>query len=160
MRTIDIFSVIGAILLCEAAGGIGSIAMVSSLPDWYTTLNKPPFNPPGWVFGPVWTALSALMGVAAWMVWNKGIDNQAVRTGLILFAVQLVLNMLWSFVFFYFKQPGWAFVEIVALWIAILLTMVWFFRVSTTAGILLIPYILWVSFASVLNFSLWWLNRG
>lgn len=159
-NAVDIIKLIAAILICQAAGGIGAIATTSSIGTWYATLNKPSFNPPNWVFGPVWTTLYALMGIAVWMVWSKGISNPTVRVAVILFAIQLLLNSLWTFIFFYFHQPGWAFVEIVLLWVAILLTIIWFFRISTAAGILMLPSIVWVSFASVLNFSLWWLNRG
>ena len=155
----NIIRLIGAILICQAAGGIGALAMGSSLSTWYVTLNKPSFNPPGWVFGPVWGLLYTLMGIAAWLVWNKGLDNPTVRAGLILFAAQLALNSAWTFLFFGLKMPFAAFVEIIILWVAILLTTIFFFKVSTAAGILMMPYILWVSFASVLNFSLWWLNR-
>ncbi len=149
-----------SILICQAAGGIGALAMGSSLDNWYATLNKPSFNPPGWIFGPVWGILYTLMGIAAWLVWNKGLNNPTVRTALTLFIVQLVLKSAWTFLFFGLKMPLLAFGEIVFLWIMILLTTIWFFKVSTYAGALLIPYILWVSFASVLNFSLWWLNRS
>ncbi len=155
----DIARLIGAIIICQAAGGIGALAMGSSLSGWYLTLNKPSYNPPGWVFGPVWVTLYTLMGIAAWLVWNKGLDNPTVRTGLVLFVVQLALNSAWTFLFFGLKMPLLAFVEIIILWFAILLTTIFFFRVSTAAGVLMMPYILWVSFASVLNFSLWWLNR-
>lgn len=156
----DIARLIGAILLSQAAGAIGSYATMSSVDTWYAALEKPAFNPPSWVFGPVWITLYTLMGIAAWLVWNRGLSNPVVRTALILFLIQLALNALWTFLFFYFRLPLVAFVEIVVLWVAILLTTIWFFRVSTWAGILMIPYILWVSFAAVLNFSLWWLNRG
>lgn len=156
----DVLRLIAAILICQAAGGIGSIATMSSIPTWYAALSKPSFSPPNWVFAPVWTILYTMMGVAAWLVWNKGIDNPAVRRALVMFVIQLVLNMAWTFIFFGAKMPFAGFVEIVLLWFAIVLTTIWFFRISIPAGVLMIPYILWVSFASVLNFSLWWLNRG
>lgn len=155
----DVVKLVAAILICQAAGGIGAIATASSVSGWYSTLNKPSFNPPNWVFGPVWTTLYTMMGIAVWMVWNKGISNPTVRMAVILFAIQLVLNSLWTFIFFYFHLTGWAFVEIIILLAAILLTTIWFFRISTASGILMLPYIAWVSFASVLNFSLWWLNK-
>jgi tryptophan-rich sensory protein len=155
----QVVGLIVAILISQAAGGIGSIATVSSVSTWYAELEKPWFNPPSWVFGPVWGLLYTLMGVAAWLVWRKGAANPLVRTALVLFAVQLVLNALWSWLFFGARLPFVAFVELVVLWAAIIVTTIWFFRVSTPAGVLMIPYILWVSFAAVLNFHIWWLNK-
>jgi benzodiazapine receptor len=155
----DALKLIAAIVVSQLAGAIGGIATSRTVNTWYTTLRKPSFNPPSWVFGPVWGTLYTLMGVAAWLVWRKGTANPVVRTALALFIVQLVLNALWSWVFFGFQQPFWGFVVILALWAAIFATMIWFFRVSAAAGVLLIPYILWVSFAGVLNFELWRLNR-
>jgi len=124
---------------------------------WYQQLAKPSFTPPDWIFGPVWTILYLMMGVAAWLVWrNKGFAGAA--PALSLFVVQLALNALWSFIFFGLKQPGLAFGEILLLWLAILGTLVAFWRLAPAAGLLLAPYLLWVSFAALLNFSLWRLN--
>ena len=150
--------IIAAILICQLAGVIGSVFTASSVTTWYTTLAKPAFNPPSWVFGPVWTELYTMMGVAAWLVWQKGPGNPVVRTALVVFGCQLVLNAVWSMVFFGLRSPGAAFVEIIILWAAILLSVILFFRVSSAAGILLLPYIAWVSFAAVLNFAIWRLN--
>ena len=121
---------------------------------WYAALNKPAWNPPAWVFGPAWTLLYTLMAVAAWLVWKRN----GWRRPLQLYLVQLVLNAAWTPIFFGAHQLGWALVEIVALWIAILLTMLGFLRVNKTAGALFVPYLAWVTFATVLNLALWRLN--
>jgi tryptophan-rich sensory protein len=146
-----------AVLVCLAAGAAGSIATADAIPTWYATLRKPAFNPPGWVFGPVWTTLYVMMGVAVWLVWRQA-GWAGARVALVLFAIQLVLNTAWSFLFFGFHRPGLAFLEIVVLWAAILATLVAFWQVRPLAGLLLVPYLLWVSFASVLNFAIWRLN--
>ncbi len=125
--------------------------------EWYASLAKPSWNPPSSVFGPVWTILYLLMGVAAWMVWREAGFSGA-RRALTLFIVQLVLNALWSYLFFGLQQPMVAFIEIIVLWCAILATILAFWPVSRTAGALLIPYLCWVSFASALNYQLWRLN--
>ena len=145
-----------ALVACYGAAALGGIATASSVGTWYEALQKPPFNPPSWVFGPVWTILYGLMAVAAWLVWR---DAEAAKLPLRLFAIQLALNTAWSWLFFGFRQPGWAGLEIGLLWLAIGATLVAFWRVRPLAGWLLVPYLLWVSFASILNFSLWWLNR-
>ncbi|MGE5294984.1 MAG: TspO/MBR family protein [Solirubrobacterales bacterium] len=143
-----------------AAGLIGSFAtMGEGFNSWYSTIEKPGFTPPGWIFGPVWTILYLLMGVAAFLVWQKGIQLKMVRIALGWFLVQLILNTLWSPVFFGLHQIGWALAVIVVLWIAIVVTLYCFSRASRAAAALLIPYLLWVSFATVLNGSIWWLNR-
>ena len=121
---------------------------------WYQTLNKPSWNPPPWIFGPVWTLLYLGMAVAAWLVWKRGGQGQALR----LYCVQLALNAAWTPVFFGAHQLGAAFIVIVCMWIAIFLTQRAFQAVSRPAGLLLVPYLAWVSFASVLNFTLWRLN--
>lgn len=138
----------------ELIGNIGSLATFSQITTWYASLNKPVFNPPNSLFGPVWTILYALMGVALYLVWNEKNNKKA----LTLFAIQLVLNVLWSFVFFGWHQPGWAFLEIIILWVAILATILEFRKLSKTAAWLLVPYLAWVTFASVLNFAVWRLN--
>jgi len=127
--------------------------------QWYTTIAKPSWTPPGYIFGPVWTLLYILMGVAAWLVWKEH-GFGAAKTALWFFIIQLILNGLWSVLFFGWHRPGWAFIDIFALWIMIVATMVAFWRHSTVAGVLFIPYLAWVSFASALNFSIWHLNRG
>ena len=150
--------VIIAVIICLSAGAIGSLFTTPYIPTWYATLNKPPFNPPNWLFGPVWTTLYILMGIAAAIVWEEKNKKKQRKKGLILFAMQLVLNVLWSIVFFTFQAPIAACVLVVALWAFIFLSIRAFLPISKTAGYLLIPYLAWVSFASILNFSIAWLN--
>jgi len=140
-------------------GGLSGFTTARGVQEWYPSLAKPPFNPPSWVFGPVWTLLYIIMGVAAYLVWQKGWENEIVRVALALYLVQLILNGLWSILFFGMQSPSLAFAEIILLWLAIAATVVWFWRVSPAAGILLLPYEAWVSFAALLNGSLWILNR-
>lgn len=147
-----------SIFICLFAGVIGSIFTNPSIPVWYGGLNKPPFNPPNWIFGPVWTILYILMGISAYLIYEKGLKNKRVRSALIIFGVQLLLNSLWSIIFFGWHLLLLAFLELVLLWAAIILSIISFNRISRTAAYLLIPYILWVSFAAVLNLSIWLLN--
>ena len=149
---------ITAIVICELAGIIGSIFTISAIPTWYTTLTKPALNPPSYVFGPVWTTLYALMGIAAFLVWKNGWDRRDVRKALYVFGIQLILNASWSIVFFGLHSPLSALVNIALMWLAIVWTMILFYKISKPAMWLLVPYILWVSFASYLNYSLWMLN--
>ncbi|MBU1186013.1 MAG: tryptophan-rich sensory protein [Acidobacteria bacterium] len=149
---------IGFILGCELAGIIGSVFTARSVQTWYVTLQKPSFNPPSWLFGPVWIVLYLLMGIAAYLVWSRGWSAAGVKTALSVFLVQLILNTAWSILFFGMRLPRWAFVEILFLWAAIALTIFLFSKLSQTAALLLFPYILWVSFAALLNYSLWRLN--
>jgi tryptophan-rich sensory protein len=148
-----------SIAICQLAGLFGAIFSYPSIPTWYTVLQKPIFIPPSWVFTPVWILLYLLMGIALYLVWDKGLESEAVRAGLLVFGVQLILNVLWSILFFGFKVPLYAFVEIVILWGAILATILKFNRVSRLAAWLLAPYVVWVTFAAFLNFSIYWLNR-
>jgi benzodiazapine receptor len=142
-----------------AAGGIGSLATTRAIPTWYKSLSKPPFNPPEWLFGPAWTALYLMMAVAAFRVWNQGFSTPGVKLALGVFLLQLVLNSLWSVFFFGLRSPLAGLMDIVALWLAIIANIVLFFRVSTPAGVLLLPYIGWVTFAAVLNAAIFRLNR-
>jgi translocator protein len=147
------------VLVCLLAGFIGSVFTTPSIPGWYAGLTKPSFNPPNWVFAPVWTTLYVLMGLAAFLVYEKGPKRSEVRKALAVFAVQLVLNALWSIVFFGAHMILGAAILIVALW-ALIAASIWLFsRISRAAAYLLVPYILWVSFATVLNISLYILNR-
>jgi len=148
-----------SIALPLSVGGLSGIATARGVQDWYPTLAKPSFNPPDWVFGPVWTLLYVMMGVAAFLVWQRGWNDEAVRIALVLFLVQLALNGLWSILFFGMRSPGLAFAEIIVLWLSIAATAVLFWRVLAAAGMLLLPYAAWVSFAAVLNGSIWILNR-
>jgi tryptophan-rich sensory protein len=151
--------ILGFILVCQVAGFIGSVFTTPSIPGWYAGLTKPSFNPPNWVFAPVWIALYALMGLAAFLVYEKGWKKREVRRALAVFAAQLLLNALWSIVFFGAHLILGAAVLIVILW-ALIASSIWlFFRISRAGAYLLVPYILWVSFATVLNISLYVLNR-
>jgi benzodiazapine receptor len=133
------------------------LAGMFSLPGaWYVALDKPVWNPPAWIFGPAWTLLYTLMAIAAWLVWK----SDGWRRPLLLYFVQLLLNAAWTPIFFGAHQLGWALVEIVVLWIAILLTLRSFYRVNKTAGWLFAPYLAWVTFAALLNFTLWRMNPG
>lgn len=140
-------------------GALGSLATRPAIGTWYAGLNKPVFTPPGWLFGPAWTVLYILMGLAAYLVWSRGLAAPGVKVALIVFLVQLLLNLAWSFIFFAARSPFWGFVEILVLWVAIAVTIVLFFRVRPLAGWLLLPYIGWVSFAAVLNAAIMVLNR-
>ncbi len=156
----DALKIVIAILLCQIAGVIGGFFTASSVNTWYATLTKPTFNPPNWLFSPVWITLYGLMGIAFFLVWRKGFQTEGVQSAIIFFSVQLILNTLWSILFFGLKNPLLAFIEIIILWDFILITMLKFKRVSKLAGYLFVPYLLWVSFAAVLNFFLWYLNRA
>ena len=147
-----------AIVICESAGLIGTIFTMSEIPNWYAGLVKPALNPPSWIFGPVWTMLYLLMGIALFLIWNTGIKRHDVRKAIGIFALQLILNSIWSIVFFGLHSTGWAFVNLVAIWLAIIWTIMLFNKISKPAARLLIPYILWVSFAGYLNFMIWILN--
>lgn len=147
-----------SIAVSELAGIIGSVFTAPSVATWYQELAKPAINPPAWVFGPVWTTLFALMGIAAFLVWKKGLERKDVKIALSIFIGQLIVNTLWSIIFFGLRSPGGALIEIVFLWLAILATIIAFARISKPAAWLLVPYILWVSFAMYLNYALWTLN--
>lgn len=142
------------LLACFAAAAMGGLFMPG---EWYTSLQKPAWNPPGWIFGPVWTALYTMMAVAAWLVWRQG-GWEKQRRPLLVFLAQLTLNALWTPLFFGLHWPGVAFAEILLLWLAIAATVAVFRPVSRTAMLLLVPYLAWVSFAAALNFTLWRLN--
>ena len=161
MRYIKLIIAIGISLL---PGIIGSLFTAPAISGWYAGLIKPAINPPSWVFGPMWTTLYILMGIAAYLVWqsyaehNDTAEKRRRRNALVIFDVQLILNAVWSIIFFGLERPGAAFFEIVLLWCAIGATIYVFYPISRTAAYLLIPYIAWVSFAAYLNYSLWMLN--
>lgn len=141
--------------------GIGAIAgsfTSTSVNGWFTTLIKPSFNPPNWLFAPVWTALYIMMGIACFLVWKSKVDEKVKNKALGFYLVQLLFNFLWSLIFFYAQQPGWALVDIIIMWIMILLTILQFGKISSTAAWLMVPYISWVSFATILNYAIWKLN--
>lgn len=143
-----------SVVLCLIAGVIGGLFTAESIPTWYAQLQKPAFNPPNWVFGPVWTTLYVLMGVSFYLIWEK----EKNKTPAVIFGVQLLFNVLWSILFFGLRSPFYAFIEIIALWMMIAATILAFHSIDKRASLLLVPYILWVSFAAFLNFSIWQLN--
>lgn len=153
--------VLGTLFICLliplAIGGISGFATATSITDWYVTLNKPTFNPPNYLFAPVWTLLYLLMGVSLFIIWRSSIGQNRTNA-LLIFAIQLTLNFLWSFLFFRFNLLAFALIEIVMLWISILLMIIIFKRISKLAAFLQIPYLLWVSFATILNSAIWVLN--
>lgn len=153
----NVFVIFGFLAVCYAAAGVGVLLSWDAIPTWYVGLNKPSWNPPNWVFGPVWMVLYTMMAIAAWRVWKQG-DQRGARLALGLFWFQLVLNVAWSGVFFGLRQPDWAFLEIVILWLAILATALAFRKFSRFAFWMMIPYLAWVGFAAVLNLTIWRMN--
>ncbi|HQW69563.1 MAG TPA: tryptophan-rich sensory protein [Flavobacterium sp.] len=148
------------IMTCLAVGYFSSIVTRENIPTWYALINKPSFNPPNWVFAPVWTALYILMGYAAGRVWNRlEVDEINVKKAFLFFLIQLALNALWSFLFFGLQNPFLASIEIILLWLMIYETYKQFKNIDKIAAYLLLPYLAWVSFAAVLTFSIWYLNR-
>lgn len=157
MKINNTFKLIISLVATVGLGSLGGIFTIAEIPTWYAGLNKPSFNPPNWIFGPVWTTLYVLMGISFYLIWKlpfSAIRTQAIR----LYIIQFILNFCWSIIFFTMHQLGWAFIEIITMWVFILLTIMQFRKLSVTAAVLLIPYLLWVSFASLLNGSIWQLN--
>lgn len=149
------------VAISELAGVIGAIFTSPAIPTWYAALIKPELAPPNWLFAPVWTALYFLMGVAAFLVWRKrseGADATQIKRAITIFSVQLILNTLWSIIFFGLQNPGGALLEIAVLWFAILATMIAFYKISKWAAYLFVPYLAWVTFAAYLNWAIWTLN--
>lgn len=150
------------VVTCLAIGYFSGMATQSSIKTWFPTLVKPSFNPPNWIFAPVWSMLYIMMGIAAGLVWNRmelSKDKELVKKSLVFFAIQLGLNALWSVLFFGLRNPMLALIEIVLLWLMIYETYIKFGKIDKIAGYLFLPYLAWVSFATVLNASIWWLNR-
>jgi tryptophan-rich sensory protein len=152
-------ALIFAILLPLLVGGLGGLVTAGAVREWYPTLARPSFAPPSWVFGPVWTLLYLAMGVASRLVWRSGSTRPDVRGALVLYAVQLALNLAWSCLFFGLRRPLLALIEIVVLLGVIVATALRFAAVSNAAGLLMLPYVAWVAFATLLNAGFWWLNR-
>ena len=140
------------VAVCVGTGWLGSLLTRPALMGWYERLAKPAWTPPNWLFAPVWTVLYVVMGVAAWLVWRQ---SSLASAAMLLFLVQLALNLGWSAVFFRFCSPGWAFVEISMLWCAILATTIAFHKTTVLAAWLMVPYLIWVSYAGALNFAIW-----
>ena len=146
-----------SILIVFSFGLIGSLFTSPNIVNWYAFINKPSFSPPNWLFAPVWTLLYILMGISAFLIWQKR-DNLQTKPALTFYGLQLILNALWSIIFFGMHNPGLALLEIIILWLFILITLIKFYKINKTAGLLFIPYLLWVSFASILNYAIWMIN--
>ncbi|HXH26364.1 MAG TPA: TspO/MBR family protein [Candidatus Acidoferrum sp.] len=157
-KPINWLAVTGCIASVELLGNIGSLATFSQITTWYALLAKPFFNPPSWIFGPVWTLLFALMGVAVYLIWRAPVQGSPLRLAYGAFALQLMLNILWSFIFFGWHQPFIALLEIIILALAIVLNIREFAKVSAPAAWLMVPYLMWVLFATILNMAIWLLN--
>jgi tryptophan-rich sensory protein len=158
LRAGEILKLVFSILLCQLAGGIGSYFTAPAIPTWYAALKKPVITPPDWVFAPVWITLYVLMGIAVFLIWRKKQYGKPRQKALFLFGIQLFLNALWSFLFFGLRSPLAGLIGIIALAISIFLTLRIFLRISYSAGILIVPYLLWVGYAAGLNFSIYLLN--
>ncbi len=163
MKINNTFKLIISLIIPQLAGGLGSYFTIGSVKDWYPVLEKPLLNPPAWVFGPVWTTLFPFMGYALFLVWSSYAKASAdrkdvIKIALTLFGIQMVLNALWSIIFFGLHSPGGALFEMIFLWLAIIATIIAFAKISKPAAWLLVPYILWVSFAGYLNYSIYALN--
>lgn len=158
MRRTDLFKLAASLGYCYLAAFIGSMFTTPNVPTWYASLARPSFAPPDWVFAPVWTAIFTLMGISAYLVWREGTNDPRVKVGLAVFALQLAVNVTWSAAFFGLRSPLAGLVVIALLWALIALNIQKFREVSQTAAALLLPYIIWVSFAAVLNFEIWRLN--
>ncbi|MBK8506460.1 MAG: tryptophan-rich sensory protein [Saprospiraceae bacterium] len=148
-----------AVITCVMVGYIGSLPTTEALSSWYPGILKPSFNPPNWIFAPVWTTLYVMMGVAIGIIWHAGWEREVVKNAVMLFLAQLVLNGFWSVIFFGARSPGGALVIIIILWILIILCIKRFFPINRFAAYLMVPYLLWVSFALALNVSIYWLNK-
>jgi translocator protein len=153
MKIQEVIRLVLSIAICQFAGILGALFTAPAIPGWYEALEKPALNPPSWIFGPVWIFLYLLMGIALFLIWEKGFKNKKVKTAMGIFSIQLILNALWTPLFFGAQNPVLAFIDITLLWLAIIWTMHAFYKVSKPATYLLIPYIIWVSFAIYLNAS-------
>lgn len=156
MKKENIIKLTFAILICQAAGIVGSVFTAPAIAGWYAGLEKPVFNPPDWIFGPVWIILYLLMGIALYLILIDKKKNKSVA--LWLFGIQLALNSMWSIIFFGLQRPFYALIELIILWIAVVLTIWQFWKINVKAAALLLPYIAWSTFAMILNYSIWQLN--
>ena len=154
----NIIRFIIALILCEGAGIVGSLFTVSAIKDWYVNLNKLFFSPPNWLFGPAWTLFYFLMALALYWIWQKGLSNKSVLFAFWIFIVQLAVNAIWSVLFFGLRSPILGLVDIVVMWLLIVYNIYLFYKIDKKAGLILIPYWLWVTFAAMLNFAVWQLN--
>ncbi len=154
----NLVKLIICIVICQLAGLIGTVFTMGSMTTWYAALNKPSFNPPDWLFAPVWIVLYLVMGISLFIIWKEGLKNKDVKSAFIFFIIQLILNASWSVVFFGVHSVIGGLIVIIILWLLILVTIIKFKNISRTAAILLIPYLIWVSFATILNFFINKLN--
>lgn len=157
MSKLQSIKLIVSIIVPLGLGSIAGIFTAQSVPEWYATLNRPSFNPPNWIFGPVWTMLYVLMGISLFMIWKQDMSKER-NLAILVFMLQLLLNFGWSFIFFYFNMIGLALIDIILLWIFIVIMLVFFYKIKPIAAYINIPYLLWVSFATVLNGSYYILN--
>lgn len=157
MKPQTIIKLLVSILLPLGIGAIAGMFTAKAVPTWYATLNQPSFNPPNWIFGPVWTTLYLLLGISLFIIWNSNPSKKRTQA-ILIFALQLALNFCWSFLFFYFNKIGFALIEIILLWINIIVMLLVFYRIKPIAAYINIPYLLWVSFATILNAAYYFLN--
>ncbi|MFC1700847.1 TspO/MBR family protein [Patescibacteria group bacterium] len=150
--------IIISLALPQLAGLIGSFFTVSAIPVWYASLQKPSFSPPNWIFGPVWITLYILMGISIYLIWQKAVENKEANGVMILFWIHLFFNAIWSIIFFGLQSPGLALINIIIIWLFIIVLLFKFYRIHKLAFYLLLPYLAWVSFASLLNYFIWYLN--
>ena len=158
MKKFNIFKLISCLVLTLGLGGAGGYFTVNEIKSWFVTLNKPSFNPPNYLFGPIWSLLYFLMGISLYLIWQQPRSTQR-KQAITIFLIQFALNVSWSFIFFKQHQILWALVDIIALWLFILITILSFAKLNKTAALLLVPYISWVSFATLLNAAIWLLNK-
>jgi benzodiazapine receptor len=154
---LQIIKLIVSLILPLALGTIAGIFTAQSVPEWYATLNRPSFNPPNWIFGPVWTTLYIIMGISLFLIWRQDMSKER-NLAILVFMLQLLFNFGWSFIFFHFKMIGFALIELILLWISIVIMLVLFYKIKPIASYINIPYLLWVTFATVLNGSYYFLN--
>lgn len=159
MKANRIIKLVASLLLPLAIGGIAGVFTTEAIPGWYASLNQPSFNPPNWVFGPVWSTLYIIMGISLFLIWKLPASKQR-NQAILIFMVQLFLNFCWSFFFFYFKMIGLALLDILVLWITIIFMLVRFYVIKPVAAYINIPYLLWVTFATALNMAYFFLNRS
>lgn len=157
MKRTDIIKMVTAVTLTVVLGAVGGLVTSPEIPGWYAALNKPSFNPPNWLFGPVWTILYILMGFSYYLIWKQPASPER-NKALFIFIMQFILNFCWSFIFFGMHETGWALVEMLLLWLVIITTIFSFAKLSKRAAWLLVPYMAWVSFAMILNTAIWRLN--
>ena len=158
MNKSQIFKLLASLALPLGLGSIAGLFTADAILGWYETLNRPSFNPPNWLFGPVWTTLYLIMGISLFLIWKQNSSKER-NVAIFIFLIQMMLNFCWSFIFFYFNMVGFALVEIILLWITIVMMLVLFFRVKPITAYLNIPYLLWVTFATILNAGYYFLNR-